>query len=131
MKKRIKILTSGKKCAGGGFLGKLLLGVAFSHEMIPAFIHLFRESCGSPFFCLEQAMQLTPYLVVCRHPTIPGQVLLFATSTGALISIVRGGFCRLTERPGRGGGDRQRSPKWAFWWLTPDTEQTAGPALPG
>ncbi|MEW6288779.1 MAG: geopeptide radical SAM maturase [Thermodesulfobacteriota bacterium] len=30
-------------------------------------------------------MRLTPYVTICRHPAMPGQVLLFAARTGALI----------------------------------------------
>jgi uncharacterized protein len=40
-------------------------------------------------------MQLTPYLVACRHHTIPGQVLLFAAKTGALILLDAEDFAAL------------------------------------
>ncbi|MBU4260738.1 MAG: geopeptide radical SAM maturase [Proteobacteria bacterium] len=42
-------------------------------------------------------MQLTPYQVVCRHRTIPGQVLLFATKTGALILLAEEDFAALEK----------------------------------
>ena len=40
-------------------------------------------------------MQLTPYVAACRHHTIPGQVLLFATRTGALILLPEEDFAAL------------------------------------
>ncbi|MEW6520750.1 MAG: geopeptide radical SAM maturase [Thermodesulfobacteriota bacterium] len=40
-------------------------------------------------------MPLTPYLIPCRHPAIPGQVLLFATRTGALILLAEEDFAAL------------------------------------
>jgi uncharacterized protein len=40
-------------------------------------------------------MQLTPYVAVCRHHTIPGQVLLFAARTGALILLPEEDFAAL------------------------------------
>ena len=42
-------------------------------------------------------MQLTPYEVVCRHHTIPGQVLLFATKTGSLILLAEEDFAALEK----------------------------------
>lgn len=40
-------------------------------------------------------MPLTPYLITCRHPAIPGQVLLFAARTGALILVSEEDFAAL------------------------------------
>ena len=42
-------------------------------------------------------MQLTPYLVSFPHPDDPGQVVLFATKTGALIIMPQGDFTDLQQ----------------------------------
>jgi uncharacterized protein len=93
MKTPITILTKAE-ISRRGFHGSLLQGCALGNEMGGVYTR-FRDSCGSPFFCLEQAMPLTPYLITCRHPAIPGQVLLFAARTGAIILLAEKVFAAL------------------------------------
>ncbi|MCI5121805.1 MAG: radical SAM protein, partial [Candidatus Electrothrix sp. AUS4] len=54
------------------------------------------ESFGSPFlFPLVRKMYFTPYLTTHRHPSIPEQVLLFSTKTGALVLLPEEDFTAL------------------------------------
>ena len=45
----------------------------------------------------ETAMRLTPYLVSFPHPDDPGQMVLFATKTGALIVLSQEDFADLQQ----------------------------------
>ena len=67
-------------------------------------------------------MRLTPYLVTCRHPTIAGQILLFATRTGALVLLSEEDFAAL-ESGNAEGEDLAALMDMGFLVADPGAEQ--------
>lgn len=74
---------------------------AIGSKVITAIYPTKKEGFGPPFLFLPQlieaAMQLTPYLVSFSHPDDPGQMVLFAAKTGALIVLPREDFVGLQQ----------------------------------